>query len=252
MDFLKDIGIIHSNAFKKSIKGFAKNWIIIFTGFIYMLINIILFSVINRLFVGVLNILFGFIVAIVTSSLISNYLYLLFNIIKYNGIYLTSFKEGFKVYLWKVYGVFFIGWIASFLLEGLNNIIGTASATFSIVASILLLVIFNPLPETIYQKDYNSFESIGYAFQFMKENWFNWLLPNVVFSFLLYKTTGNIITNLFITHIGYNFDFTLRGFGMYLLSQVLFSFIMIYRGYLFDILSNSTRRKRLYEQKIYN
>ncbi len=244
MDILKDLCIIHSNVLKKSLKGFGKNWMIIFTGFVYTLINIVIFGILNQLFVGVLNLLIGFIAAIVSSCLISNYLYLIFNVIKYNKITLANFKEGFSVYLRKVYGVFFIAWILSFLLSGLGK--------YSIVVNILILIIFNPLPETIYQKYYSPFESITYTFEFMKENWFNWLLPNIIFGLVLYKVSGMVFTNVFVTHIGYNFDLSLKGMIVYLIGQILFSFMMIYRGYLFDVLSNSTRRKRLYMRNLYD
>jgi hypothetical protein len=252
MDIIKDLAIINSNVFKKSIKGFKNNWVIIFTGFAYTILNLVLFSLVNFLFKGVLSILAGFVAAIITSSLISNYLYLLYNIIKYDRISLENFKDGFKYFIWKVYGIFFIAWVVGFLLDIIGNAIRLPYHTFNLIVSILVLIIFNPLPEIIYQKSYSPWESVISSFEFMKENWFNWLLPNALFTFLIYKFSGRIITNMFVTHLSFNFDLSARGILIYLLGQVLFSFIMFYRGFLFEILSTSTRRKRFYMRKFYD
>lgn len=248
MDFLKDLKIVQLNTLKRSLKSFSKNWIIIFTGFIYTMLNIVIFTLINLLFTGVFSIIAGVIAAIVTSSLISNYLYLLFNIVKYDKITLDNFKDGFKIYLRKIYGIFFIAWIASFLLNIVDNIVGSYTTAFYSVIGILAYVIFNPLPEVVYQKHYSSYESIGYSFEFMKTDWFNWLLPNVIFGLILYKLSGVFSFDVFRTHIEYSLS--LKGIGKYLLNQVIFSYVMIYRGHLFNILSNSTRRKRMYMAKL--
>lgn len=252
MSFFKDLFIVNSTTLKKSVKGFSKNWIIVFTGFIYTFLNIAIFNLINLLFRGVLGILVGFLVAIVSSSLISNYIYLLYNIIKYDKFTFQDFKEGFSYFLWKVYGVFFVGWLLSFLLGGLKDLFAESSNIISTVINILILLILNPLPETIYQKTFSPWESITYSFKFMKENWVNWLIPNMIFFFILYKMTGSLLTDVFTTHLNYNLDVSSIGVIKYLVGQVLFSFMMIYRGFLFEVLSTSTRRKRFYMKKFYD
>lgn len=252
MDLFRDIFLINLSASKKASKGFYKNWLIVFTGLAYTFLNIIIFSITGLLFKGVLSMLAGIIVAIVTSSLISNYFYLLYNVIKYNKFTFQDFKDGFGYFLWKVYGIFFIAWLVSFLLGGLRGILSSSVSRLNAIINILILVIFNPLPEIIYQKSLSPWESIVYSFEFMKENWANWLLPNVIFFFIMYKFTGNALTDIFTTHLNYNLDISILGLLKYLLGQVLFSFIMIYRGFLFEILSTSTRRKRFYMKKFYD
>ena len=252
MNILKDIIFVNVSTVKKTWKSFLKNWHIVFTGFVYTTINIIIFGIISYLLTGILGILAGFVVAIVTSSLISNYLYLLSNIIRNDKITLNDFKEGFKYFLWKVYEIFFIAWIFSFILNRVIGVMSSFASRISTVISILVLIIFNPLPEIIYQKSYSPWESLSYSFDFMKENWLTWLLPNIIFFTILYKTTGRIILDVFTTHLTYNFDFTIKGVVIYIIGQVIFSFAMIYRGYLFNLLSTSTRRKREYMKKYYN
>ncbi|NLV76979.1 MAG: hypothetical protein GX023_08375 [Tissierellia bacterium] len=252
MNLIKDLLLVNKLTVKKSIKSFSKNWMLIFTGLVYTLLNILILFILNTFFKGPLYILVGFIMAIVSSSLISNYLYLLSNIINYDRITMGNFKEGFKFYLWKIYGVFFIAWIANYLLSLLTGILGTSGDLVNKIISIIILIGLNPLPETIYQKYYSPFESIQYAFEFMKGNWFNWLLPNILLYLLLYLVTGKVIVDLFATHLSFGLDLSLKGIGIYILGQVVFSFIMIYRGHLFKLLSTSTRRKRMYMNEFYD
>lgn len=252
MNLIKDLLLVNKLTVKKSIKSFSKNWMLIFTGLVYTFLNILILFILNTFFKGPLYILVGFIMAIVSSSLISNYLYLLSNIINYDRITMGNFKEGFKFYLWKIYGVFFIAWIANYLLSLLTGILGTSGDLVNKIISIIILIGLNPLPETIYQKYYSPFESIQYAFEFMKGNWFNWLLPNILLYLLLYLVTGKVIVDLFATHLSFGLDLSLKGIGVYILGQVVFSFIMIYRGHLFKLLSTSTRRKRMYMNEFYD
>ena len=251
MNLIKDLLLVNKLTMKKSIKSFSKNWMLIFTGLVYTFLNILILFILNT-FKGPLYILVGFIMAIVSSSLISNYLYLLSNIINYDRITMGNFKEGFKFYLRKIYGVFFIAWIANYLLSLLTGILGTSGDLVNKIISIIILIGLNPLPETIYQKYYSPFESIQYAFEFMKGNWFNWLLPNILLYLLLYLVTGKVIVDLFATHLSFGLDLSLKGIGVYILGQVVFSFIMIYRGHLFKLLSTSTRRKRMYMNEFYD
>lgn len=244
--------MVNKKVMKKSIKSFMKNWALIFTGLVYVFLNIAIILVVSTLFRGVFSILAGLVMAIVSSSLISNYLYLLFNIINYDRITIDDFKNGFKYFLRKVYSIFFIAWIGSYLLSMLLDIAGTNADLLSTIVSIVILIGLNPLPEAIYQKYYSPGETIRYAFEFMQENWLNWLLPNLVFHLILYLITDRLLLNIFNTHLSFGFNFTLEGIGLYILGQALFSFIMIYRGHLFKILSTSTRRKRIYMNKFYD
>ena len=246
---MQDFMYLNKTTFNKTIKSISKNWIIIFTGLIYSVLNIAIFSLINIFLTGILSILSGIVVAIITAAFISNYLYLLFNIINYDRISVQIFKDGFKEFLRKIYGVLFIAYIGSYLLGIVSNILGSLSVIISVIIYAGILILLNPLPETIYLKAYGSWESVQSAFEFMKENWLNWLLPNIVFHGVLYLITGKILTNVFTTHLSFNMIFGIRNIVLYIVGQGLFSFIMIYRGHLYKLLSGSTRRKRMFMNK---
>jgi len=248
-DILKDIKYINKTSLNRTIKSISKNWMIIFTGIIYTILNIAIFSLVNIFLTGFLSILSGIVIAIITAAFISNYLYLLFNIINYDRLSVQAFKDGFTYFLRKIYGILFIGYLSSYLLSIVNNMLGGLSFIINIAVYLGIFVLLNPLPETIYLKSYGSWESVQSAFEFMGENWLNWILPNVIFLGAIYLITGNVLTNIFTTHLSFNMVFSIRNIILYIVGQGLFSFTMIYRGHLYKILSGSTRRKRMFMNK---
>lgn len=249
MDIIKDFFMINAQTIKKTLSSLKKNWMIIFTGIAYIIINMVIFSLVLTIFSGILSIFAGIALAIVSASLISNYLYLLFNVINYDKITFQDFKDGFKYFTRKVYTIFFFAWIGSYLLSMVQGMLGFNPYVLNIIIMVSILLLLNPLPETLYLKVLDPMESIMYAVDFMKENWLNWLLPNTIFYIAIFYLTGNIITDLFTTHISVGFGLDGLSIMKYLLGQGLFSFTMIYRGHLFKLLSTSTRRKRMFMNK---
>ncbi len=249
MDILKDSINVNKKVLDRTLKSLKKSWMIIFTGIVYMIINLVMYTLIATFFRGIFSILAGIVAAIFSAAMISNYLYLLFNVINYDKIVFQDFKDGFGYFLRKIYSVFFFAWIGSYLISMLGGILGLSLGMLNSIISLSILVLLNALPETIYLKSYDGLDSIMYSLEFMKDNWYNWLIPNIIMYFILYVITGNIITDLFATSISYNLIFSPLDFGRYLIGQIIFSFIMIYRGHLYKILSTSNRRKRLFMRK---
>ena len=249
MDFLDDFLYINKSVLKKTFNSFKNHWIILFTGIVYITLSFIVYTILGLILRGPMSVFSGILVAIVSSSLISNYLYLLFNIVNYDRLHFQHFKDGFSYFLWKIYGVFFIGYIGSFVLSFVFRIIGTRAIELSLMINLVIVLLLNPLPEILYIKSYRAWDSILDAIAFMQENWINWLIPNIIFYGLLYIVTGNILTGLFNTYTSYNVMFNIKGISLYLIGQGIFSFMMIYRGHLYKMLSGSTRRKRLYMRK---
>lgn len=249
MEILKDTINVNKQTIKKTFHSLMKNWMIIFTGIAYVIINMVIFNVVFRLFTGVLSIIAGLIAAVVSAGMISNYLYLLYNVINYDRITFQDFKDGFGYFLRKVYGVFFFAWIGSMLISTIGGMFGPNRVILDLIISFSVLILLNALPETIYLKSMDPMGSIMYSFDFIKDNWYNWLIPNAILYFSLYVITGNIITNLFTTSIPVGMLFGGANIIKYLVGQLLFSFTMIYRGHLFKLLSTSNRRKRMFMSK---
>lgn len=260
MEFIKDIFYINKMTTKKALNLFLKHWLVIFTGLIYSTITLIAYAIARPfLSIPVISIVVGLLLYFLSVALISSYLYILNNIVKCNKFELKDIKRGLRVYMYEVSRILFIGWIAGIVVFNLvlpiivNSFGGTLEygALVNIIG-LLVLIAINPLPEVIYQKNYTGLDGIKYTFNYMKENWVEWLIPNVVLLGVLYFITGRTITNLFPTGIGFNFNiFSIKGIVLYLAGQVIFSFTMIYRGVLFELLSTSNRRKRMFMRNTY-
>ncbi len=245
MSIFMDIYYMNLKTAKKAFKSLIKNWLIIFTGLVYSTILFVgtlispLFWILSRLFLLILS-----------SAMVSNYLYLLQQIVEKDRFSLQDFKDGFLIYLRKVWTVYFIGFVALlgidiFLRPLIVGFVGPFVYHFGLI--FLMVFLLNALPETIYQKSYNGWESIKSSVEFIKEHWIEWYLPNVLLVVILAFITGSAIINVFdnVTSLG---AITRGPFGiiLYLLGQLWFSYMMIYRGFLFELLNTSSRRKRMF------
>lgn len=250
MKYLKDFIYISKYSFSKSIESLRKNYLLILSGIIYSIISMIASYIIGMVIMGPFSILSGILQYFVQSAIISSYLYLLFNVIYYNRFNLNDIKQGFTYFIFKIYGVLFILYLGSMLLNLLNNLLGSGASLVSAIIQLLILVLLNPIPETIYQKGYTAPDTLIYTFNFIKENWLNWLISIGIFSFLIYLVSGRMLTGLFNINIDFNFNFSIVYLLRYLLGQIIFTFMMLYRGHLYKLLSTSTIRKRMFMNKI--
>lgn len=260
MEFLKDIIYINKMAIGKVSELFLKNWLVIFTGLIYVTITAVARIIaMPFMYLPILNIVAGVALYLLSAALLSSYFYILYNIIKYKKFEFKDIKRGYRVYLSEITRILFIGWIASIVVFDLVVPIITNSMggylTPSVLTNIIMicvLIALNPLPEVIYQKGYTGLDAIRYTFEYMKENWIEWLVPNVILLGALYLITGRVVTSLFSTGVNLGLGLlSIKDIGLYLIGQVIFSFTMLYRGVIFDILSTSTRRKRMFMRNTY-
>ncbi len=241
---INDFILVNKEVFTKTKNTIISNWQILLMGFLYSLIGMGAFLLLGLLLSGPIGIFGGIITVIVESAIISSYLFVLQNVLNYGRFRIRDIKNGFTYYLWKIYGVIFLIFILNLILSLLSNLIGSGIIWLSAIIYIGGLIFLNPLPETIYIKSLDTWESVQYSIEFIKENWFNWLVPNFIFlvilltlsfrSFglriLLFRIRGGILT--------------------YVITAVLISIIMIYRGHLYKILSGSTARKRQFMRKL--
>ncbi|AKL94566.1 hypothetical protein CACET_c10630 [Clostridium aceticum] len=244
MEIIKDIFYTNKKIGKTALSSTLKNWPIIFTGLFYSLAGFVLMTILPFFWI-----LGGLVGIIFMSAILSNYLYLIYCIIRKDRLTFQDFKDGFTVYLRKVWGVSFIGWVAmlilnTFLMPGFGR--GFQPMGLGIIINFLAFALFNALPEAVYQKHYNPWESITYAVAFVRDNWIEWFIPNLVLIGVFYLLTGTLLTGIFNYQVPFRLLFSSRGIVLYLLGQIWFSYIMVYRGYLFDLLSTSNRRKRLF------
>ncbi len=245
MNIIQDIAYVNGEVLKKTTENVKENPQVLFLGFAYVIVGIGVSFLMNYLLSGPIGIFGGIIMAILQSALVSSYLFVLGNVIVYNRFRWEDARYGLTHYLWKVYGIFFIFYISNMVLNLLAGIIGTIIYTIYWVLPLIILLLLNPLPEAIYIKDRDPLDTIIYTFGFMKENWLNWLIPNIAFMFLIYVFTSGI----FSSEILGSGSGGIVWFIMLIASGVVISVGMLYRGHLFALLNGSTRRKRQFMRK---
>lgn len=253
IEIIKDLYYTNKSIAKQALDSTIKNWPIIFTGLFYSTVTLMLLMILGSLWI-----LAGFAMVIITSALISNYLYLINAILNRGYFTLQDFKEGFSPYLRKVWSISFIFYAASLIINFISPLITgiIGYRAFSLIIVVLSFVFFNPIPEVTYQKHYGPWDTITYTVEFVKDNWIEWFVPNLVLLLIFQLVAGRyfnvfgIISNVFNYFLSFTSIFTSpKGIIIYIFGQVWFTYFTLYRGYLFEKLSSSNRRKRLFMRK---
>ena len=91
MNLFKDIWETNKEIIPKAYRLLLKNWPILFTGIVYSIILILLWRVAFMFWI-----LAGLVITLVQSAIISNYLYLIENIIRYQRITMEDFKADLR------------------------------------------------------------------------------------------------------------------------------------------------------------
>jgi hypothetical protein len=225
---------IYAAALQKSWQCVVKNWVISLAplayGFIMSLAGFL---------AAALGFLGGFVLAIASQACVSSGLHLIRNMIQSGRANFNDFLNGFGAYLWDLLTVAFILWIPMRLAAvALGNVPNGALLYFLIQAALFILL--NPVPEFIYQTRISGIDLLGASYNFIVENWIEWLLPNIIIS----------IAGYFLLHLLYVIISVLPGvlqwfalafgFGLFL------SYFMTFRGFLFAELYGTNRRSRVY------
>lgn len=189
-----------------------------------------------------LGILGGFLLGLVSQACISSGLYLVKNMIDSGKTDFNDFARGFTVYLWDLITISFILWIPM-------RLAGMALATIPnglliyFCIQIALYILLNPVPELIYQSRTSGLELLSASYNFIVENWIEWLIPNILLAiggYALLQLFESLLFGLpaFIQLFLYSF-----GLGLFL------TYMMTFRGFLFAELHGTTRRSRIYRYK---
>lgn len=102
------------------------------------------------------------------------------------------------------------------------------------------------MPEIIYQTNYYDLGALSASYEFMKENFIEWLAPNAVLLGAVYY-----IFNGGLPLFSLNAMFIVSAVK-YIAGLFIILFTMIFRGILFRFLNESTRRSRVYKLKMLN
>lgn len=250
MSVIQDIMVTNKAVIKRSNKALQNNPGLLLVGAVYLIAVMVVAQL-----AGMFGIFGGLIMTLFQSAVFSNYLFLMNRIIRVGSFTPEDFQMGFKVYFRKVWVVLLIIWVAQYAVALLSQPFGLflpAAGLVTLIANVIAFVVLNPLPETLYQKHLGEMDSFIYAFKFIKENWIDWFVPNVILGGACYGLYYGI--NMVFSTALSGFPFAVRtSLSIVLIAilvQAILGYMMVYRGFLFEMLSTTTRRKRLFMRHI--
>ena len=237
MEQIKAIFWIYKTCLIRTVELVRGNLGIIFAPIAYG----VLLSVAAML-VAPLGIVGGIVMGVVLAACASSGLYLIENVVRMGKASLQDFARGFSVYIWDILTIAFIFWLPMRLLAQFAYTTPNGPLLY-LGVQILLYVIFNAVPELIYQGRVSGLALLSASYQFIVENWIEWLLPN-----LLVGVAGYLLRNL-VYQLVTPLPFFLQDFLVEAAFGLFLTFLMIFRGLLFSELNGTTRRSRVYRYK---
>jgi hypothetical protein len=187
-----------------------------------------------------LGIAAGFVIGAVLAALGSCYLYFLGELAGNAKVKVAEFGKSVRAYFWSVANVLFVYWIAGYVL-GLMLRGSPQARAASVALEWVAVVLLNAVPEVIYQRQtYGGLATMQRAIQFLQSNWLEWGIPNALLLAGLYFFRQQAF--LFVD-----------GFGALVVVSILlgalFHLVMVFRGYLFDVLDGSSHRQRMFRYR---
>lgn len=225
---------MYATALHQAWESVRKNWVVSFAPIVYGIVLTVIGSL-----VAPFGIIGGIFYSLASSACISSALHLIKNLVEVGKANVNDFLNGFTVYIWEVITISFILWIPMRIAAtGLATVPNGALLFF--LLKLGLYILLNAVPELIYQSRTGGLELIGASYNFIVENWIEWLVPNLIFAaagLYLLDTLESVIFALpaFLHLFIYAF---VLGLGL--------SYFMTFRGFLFAQLHGTTRRSRIY------
>jgi len=228
---------MYATALKRSWECVRKNWVVSFAPIAYGIILAVIASL-----VAPLGMVGGLLFSVASQACVSSGLFLIKNLVDGNRADFNDFLNGFTVYIWELILIAFIIWIPLRVAAmGLATVPNGALIYFLI--QLILYIVLNPVPELIYQTRTAGLELISASYNFIAENWLEWLLPNILLIAVGYFLLAAVEPLLFgLPGFLYLFIYLfIVGLGL--------TYFMTFRGFLFAELHGTTRRGRLYRYR---
>jgi hypothetical protein len=106
-----------------------------------------------------------------------------------------------------------------------------------------LYILLNPVPEFIYQTRTSGLELLSASYNFIVENWLEWLVPNILI------TIAGFFLLRFLSAAIWALPFLVQWFVIAFGLGLFLTYFMTFRGFLFAELHGTTRRSRMYRYK---
>lgn len=221
---------LYRRVFSRAASLAVRNWPVLFTTFAYSA----LFQL-TTLLAGPLGIFSGILNSLVFAACGSSFLYMIEMMVRTGRVSLADFQRSFGVYLWDVLALSFVAWLVSMFVVPL--ILSLPQGQVVLLCGLLAaFVFFNAVPELIYIGRSHALALLAESYQFVANNWIEWLPANAAAALLLWVVA------------------TLPLDGMWalvpaVLTPLVLYFAMVMRGLLFLELSSTSRRGRLFRYR---
>lgn len=177
---MKETIRLYKQLLKEAFKAFSDNSIFMYVGVLYAvtLIFSALFTAQIPLFGRLINIM-------VISACISSYLYIVDRAALGYKVDQQDLKNGVGVYLRTFMGIMILYNFGMMIISYITMSFNLLLYLF-IAIEFIIIIIFNPLPETVAVKHYFVMDSLKYALYFAKRYLVKWFLPNLLVIVIFY------------------------------------------------------------------
>jgi hypothetical protein len=231
---------IYGVALKRAWECVRKNLVVSFAPLVYSLL--LSAAAIIALPLGILG---GLVVGLVAQACISSGLFLVKNMIDSGKADVNDFARGFKVYIWEVITISFMLWIPLKIAAMAFATVPNGGLIYFCI-QITLFVLLNPVPEFIYRSRATGPELLSASYNFIVENWVEWLTPNIVLAVIGYVLLRELEFALF--GLPEFIELFVHSFAL----GLFLTYVMTFRGFLFIELYGSSRRSRIYRYKAHS
>lgn len=225
---------LYASCVKLAFQGIAKNlWTLALPVGLF-----VTFSLLTGV-IGQLGLVGGFILGLMLDAVFSCYLYFTGGTVALQKMTLGELKKSFLVYFWSVIGLFFVLFIAKWVLGSVLSR-NPQGGTIMTAINLLLLIVLNAAPEVIYTKGTRGgMDTIMTSVKFLQENWIEWFIPNLLI-------LGGAF--LFWTRVMWRLP-EWSNLPLGLAAGALFHVVMVFRGHLFQELDGSSHRQRMFRYR---
>jgi len=262
---------LYRQALQATWRSLMRSWVMVAA-----LIGFALLFVGAARIVGSLGMIGGVLLGLVNALLVGATLRLIEQSLSaVRTIQFTDVTESFGHYFWDVIGVGFVLWLPMMALD-MGTQANPYGGFFSSAVMLLLFILLNAAPEVIYQIRHDSpLDVFKASYEFVLEHWIEWFLPFAILALPIVVSPSGIqeffnLSTGIGRGAGLNFfqllllPFTLIGGWMsyvgldpdaqwvflLLLTPLVATTALLFRGHLFALLRSSTRRQRMFAQRI--
>lgn len=229
---IKDFIYVNKKALNDTLKNFKYIPALVLVLFVFNVAQILVSRILTTPSQS-MNFITGFARYIIEVAFISALISVLDDIINYNRFRVQNIIDGFTRYMGPLFNTLFIIYLVEMIFSMFLGPIPYLSTIFAIA----MLVLESPLYETIYIGNSWGMPGIMDTIDFIKNNIIYWLIPMILFV-AIERLFG--VYSIFAT-------FDVREIIEALVYGVLLAFIYLFKGNLYKILFNSSRRKREFE-----